>query len=202
MSAVADIKAIPTEYADRVFRSRTEARWALFFDILRIKWEYEKEAFDLGPGLGSYLPDYWLPQVNMWAEVKPKEFSELELRKVKRLAGLTDFSCILLDGIPDARNYWTVDPDEQDPALGPEMSDIVFSDDYYHIKQGRFYSNTGVGPWEIERQDHQADLKEACQIAKFARFDGEDPWLLVPDRFRRAFDDSATRATLRRSLTR
>lgn len=51
------IKAIETEYNGYRFRSRLEARWAVFLDILGVKYEYEPEGFDLGNGL-YYLPDF------------------------------------------------------------------------------------------------------------------------------------------------
>ncbi len=51
------IKAIETIYNGYRFRSRLEARWAVFFDALGIKYEYEKEGYDLGE-LGWYLPDF------------------------------------------------------------------------------------------------------------------------------------------------
>jgi len=35
----------PTKYAGITFRSRLEARWAVFFDALGISWEYEPETF-------------------------------------------------------------------------------------------------------------------------------------------------------------
>lgn len=37
------LTAIETEYGGYKFRSRLEARWAVFFDMLGIKWEYEEE---------------------------------------------------------------------------------------------------------------------------------------------------------------
>ena len=51
------IKAIETSYKGYRFRSRLEARWAIVFDALGIKWEYEKEGYDLG-NKGWYLPDF------------------------------------------------------------------------------------------------------------------------------------------------
>jgi hypothetical protein len=67
------IKPIETRYAGCRFRSRLEARWAVFFDDLEIPWEYEPEGFDL-PG-GAYLPDFRLsmnhPDGPLWFEVKP-----------------------------------------------------------------------------------------------------------------------------------
>lgn len=66
-----NIKAIETVYKGYRFRSRLEARWAVFFDALGVEWEYEKQGFDLGAGR-YYLPDFWLPKLGAWAEVKPK----------------------------------------------------------------------------------------------------------------------------------
>jgi len=42
---MAEIKAIETVYNGYKFRSRLEARWAVFFDALGIEYEYEKEGF-------------------------------------------------------------------------------------------------------------------------------------------------------------
>lgn len=51
------IKPIETLYNGYRFRSRLEARWAVFFDALGVKYEYEPQGFDLGNGL-YYLPDF------------------------------------------------------------------------------------------------------------------------------------------------
>lgn len=66
------IKAIETRYKGYRFRSRLEARWAVFFDALGVAWEYEKEGFDLGED-GWYLPDFWVPSWRLWVEIKPSE---------------------------------------------------------------------------------------------------------------------------------
>lgn len=52
-----DIKAIETRYKGYRFRSRLEARWAVFFDAIGTKWEYEVEGFELPDGR-RYLPDF------------------------------------------------------------------------------------------------------------------------------------------------
>lgn len=52
-----DIKPIETVYNGYRFRSRLEARWAVFFDSLNVDYEYEPEGFDLGDGQ-RYLPDF------------------------------------------------------------------------------------------------------------------------------------------------
>lgn len=58
------VKALDTEYKGYKFRSRLEARWAVFFDSLGVEWEYEPEGFDLGGGL-HYLPDFRLHGVTI-----------------------------------------------------------------------------------------------------------------------------------------
>lgn len=66
------LKAIDTPYRGRLFRSRLEARWAVFYDALAVRWEYEREGYKL-PGRIRYLPDFkfWTPQGNYrWLEIK------------------------------------------------------------------------------------------------------------------------------------
>ncbi len=79
------MKPIETHYKGYRFRSRLEARWAVFFDTLGVDWEYEKEGYDLGPA-GLYLPDFWLPGQQCWVEVKGKEPTEEEDGKALALA--------------------------------------------------------------------------------------------------------------------
>ena len=69
------MKAIQTQYKGYLFRSRLEARWAVFFDACGIDFEYEPEGYDLGNGL-MYLPDFLLHGVDgrgggdLYVEVK------------------------------------------------------------------------------------------------------------------------------------
>lgn len=65
------IQAIQTNYAGIWFRSRLEARWAVFFDESGLKWKYEPQGYRVPTSIGliSYLPDFWLG-IGMWAEVK------------------------------------------------------------------------------------------------------------------------------------
>jgi hypothetical protein len=69
------LRAIETEYRGYRFRSRTEARWAVALDAAGIEWQYEAEGFVLG-GV-RYLPDFYLPELKTFVEVKPtKEAAE------------------------------------------------------------------------------------------------------------------------------
>lgn len=80
------IAAIPTTYNGVTFRSRTEARWAVFFDQLDIPWDYEPEGYQLKAGW--YAPDFWLPSHEMFFEVKPGE-SKYGLDKCNELIAMT-----------------------------------------------------------------------------------------------------------------
>lgn len=80
------IQAIQTRYAGHHFRSRLEARWAVFFDALGLDWVYEGEGYVVGIGIDAataaengveafedkryYLPDFYLPGLDLFAEVK------------------------------------------------------------------------------------------------------------------------------------
>lgn len=73
-------RAIETHYNGWHFRSRLEARWAVFMDALGVSYVYEPEVFDLGMVRGDstfsgntvrYLPDFWLPGVGCYLEIKP-----------------------------------------------------------------------------------------------------------------------------------
>lgn len=65
------VKPIETWAYGHRFRSRLEARYAVFLTELGVAWQYEPEGFDLNAGY--YLPDFYLPFVNggTWIEVKP-----------------------------------------------------------------------------------------------------------------------------------
>ncbi len=64
-----DIKPIETKYKGYLFRSRAEARWAMFFDLMKIPYAYEPEGLLLPNGI-RYLPDFYLPDCDTWFEVK------------------------------------------------------------------------------------------------------------------------------------
>lgn len=82
------IKAIETHYGGRRYRSRLEARWAVFFNYLSIPFDYEPEGFELPSG--RYLPDFWMPSIDAWVEIKPTEPTAREMRLVHELCEITD----------------------------------------------------------------------------------------------------------------
>lgn len=155
-------KPIPTDYKGVAFRSRLEARWAVYFDFFGIKWEYEKEGYVLGE-VGAYLPDLWLPQVRMWAEVKPASFEDWQIDKCHTLFLATKSRCLLLDGAPECRSYFSTMA-----ARTAFVGDDYFLDADY-LAEGRFFCSTGAG-WPEPSPSDNRDIKEASDFAKAFRF--------------------------------
>ena len=56
------MQAIQTEYKGYLFRSRLEARWAVFFDACGVRWEYEPGGYVIPDGQ-YYLPEFLHPGV-------------------------------------------------------------------------------------------------------------------------------------------
>ena len=102
------LKVIETEYNGYKFRSRLEARWAIFFDAAGIEYQYhQSEDFELEDGT-KYLPDFYLPELNLWVEIKPKERrNELE-RVVKFCKEAKTERILWLQDIPPKHdcNFW------------------------------------------------------------------------------------------------
>lgn len=100
---------IPTRYKGYHFRSRLEARWAVFFDRLALGWEYEPQGYVLDGT--PYLPDFKLVIPGdrvVLAEVKPAGADWHEGRHVKlcwALARGTGCPVTLLVGAPAYRAY-------------------------------------------------------------------------------------------------
>lgn len=99
------IKAIETEYAGYKFRSRLEARWAVFFDAMGIQWEYEPQGYVLSDGT-KYLPDFYLPWFDCFVEIKPKVAKEIwdAKRKLEMLYEKGDCFCMLCVDEPAKHN--------------------------------------------------------------------------------------------------
>lgn len=101
--------AIETVYKGYRFRSRLEARWAVFFDAAGVQWQYETQGYEVDGH--KYLPDFWLPEVRDWVEVKGdpdglrKDFHRMRaiLGRNSPLPGFADGSTglIVLGDIPD-----------------------------------------------------------------------------------------------------
>ena len=69
------IQAKPTRYANVQFASRLEARYAIFFNWLRISWQYEPCTFQyqIRKSVNYYTPDFSIQigNVTRYIECKP-----------------------------------------------------------------------------------------------------------------------------------
>lgn len=113
-------KAIETYYNGFHFRSRLEARWAVFFDHLGIKYLYEPQGFVLGEEKICYLPDFYLPELKTWIEVKGVMTKDDE-KKIKYfieeyLANNNEEKIIILGDIPRQDEIWDL-PDSVSASL-------------------------------------------------------------------------------------
>lgn len=92
------IAAIETHYAGHRFRSRLEARYAVFFDNLQVKWEYEPEGYLIN-GV-PYLPDFWLPKYSLFVEVKGSEPTDAEVTLCEALCRESRRAVVISRGLP------------------------------------------------------------------------------------------------------
>lgn len=96
------MKAIETEYKGVLFRSRLEARWAIFFDACKIDWVYEPECFILSNNQ-KYTPDFYIPKYGLYVEIKPNlEWIEIGYHK-NRYELFEKNLLILSDDFPSLR---------------------------------------------------------------------------------------------------
>ena len=113
------MEALKTIYNKIQYRSKLEARWAIFFDHYGLRFEYEPTTFRLKSGL--YCPDFFFPDLACYAEVKPLISLEAflntyekhvfyentvylkpaEYRKIQEF----EDSIVLLCGLPLERNF-------------------------------------------------------------------------------------------------
>ncbi len=188
-----NIKAIQTRYKGYHFRSRLEARYAIFFDHMRIKWDYELEGYEIN-SVDDYLPDFYLTEFDIYAEVKPIALSEQEL---KNAMGIKE-GCILLEGAPSVRFYHTaseysigglgmvnaLSPIHQPDSI--EEQENIKNDKYYNYNkhlneykslvdtlQNHFWRTKGI----IYKPSYAAYL---CGLANAIKF-SED--YLIPDEY-------------------
>lgn len=186
------MKAIETEYKGYKFRSRLEARWAVFFDACGVKWEYEPEGYDLGDGI-YYLPDFLLHDVwvrnseksDLWVEVKG-QMTEADAKKIIKFANQRDSNLISLElyenpilivtNIPDGDDCFDLLGfvlDAADKGIEPYPFNFEYVDgDFYAAlpcisPEGHFAL---VGTDYSEDVDTDATI-DAYRLARQARFE-------------------------------
>lgn len=171
------MRPIQTLYRGYLFRSRLEARWAVFFDSLKIKWVYEPEGFHLASG-EMYLPDFFLPEFNgkkgVYVEVKPDRVIDSKALQFAEDAGVP---VLMACGVPGPSAYELID--FRFGAFS-YLSTVCFSSKYLpggsHEDEYRFFSQPGYedpDTLEIEAQYIDHAVLAAIVSARSARFEHE-----------------------------
>jgi hypothetical protein len=96
-----DIKPIETKYKGYRFRSRLEARWAVFFDGIGLDWKYEIQGFIFDGR--KYLPDFCVNDKEhnkLWVEIKPDYPSEDIVAKLEIFCKRKNESLIIFSSDP------------------------------------------------------------------------------------------------------
>jgi hypothetical protein len=173
------VKPIETTYMGSRFRSRLEARWAVFFDALGITWEYEPEGFQLSDGTW-YLPDFRLPTFDggMWAEVQPHgdDFS-----KAQQFSRESRQAMWLCEGTPAVRcyRYLSFDPDTGEAhEYGVGIPNALNAQDENRMYAGPGFENDdlSIPPEHHDNLGHT--FHWAVEAARAARFDQSNVALL------------------------
>jgi hypothetical protein len=135
-------------YRGYKFRSRLEARWAVYMDLCDIQWEYEPEGYELPSG--RYLPDFYIPAYKSFLEVKPASFTiDPKSREIRLLEELVEGSlrgAVLVAGDPCEFKVYDTGPDpyvEAENQMRQEVRDSL--DPYAHC------SMLGVLTWVFEK---------------------------------------------------
>jgi hypothetical protein len=192
------IPAIETAYKGYRFRSRLEAKWAVFFDALGLKWEYEPEGYVL-PNGEWYLPDFHLPGMNLWVEVKGAAPTAGERKKAWELSrGLNTFVTIVselpvcdegAEFVPLSMAYGPFvavhDTDDGGSARCTSFYyDKFRSDPWSHtdgpFEWGQNLEVNGFPSWAMDmaqaNQEYAIRVDAAARTARSARFEhGETP---------------------------
>lgn len=199
-----DFKPIETIYNGYRFRSRLEARWAVFFDALGIEYEYEPEGFELSFSDDErimYLPDFYLPESGLYAEVKGvKTRGQIPKEDAEKMSWMIDFDgpcangIVMLGNIPDPHSHmdWAIwRHDRKGIVWGYEMNDIptggwdtfmqvgeLESAPYYFSDTDDLMLTSSFGPdrYPYEKEE-VTEITKALTKARQARFEhGETPY--------------------------
>lgn len=125
----ATMRPTETRYKGRRFRSRLEARHAVFYDHLGIPWEFEDHDFLLPSGI-RYLPDFWLPKQDCFIEIKGTNPTPEELAKCDGLATVTGKNVYCFFGSIKSPEYQDFENNDGAYAWLPNGSEVAW-DNFY-----------------------------------------------------------------------
>lgn len=188
-----NIKPIETVYNGHRFRSRLEARWAVFFDAVGIRYEYEPEGFKLSNGT-KYLPDFYFPNYRYYAEVKgSNDHLVNDILKVKRFALEAKTAVVILGEIPydpDAKGLFWFPSVNYVARIGRRLEcNYVFFEAYEtHDNSIRacLQDDFFVGRshyWNVDESSSNEQAANAIRSKSGATMDEDDPGFEIKDSF-------------------
>lgn len=145
--------AIETRFHGVTYKSREEARWAVFFESLGIDAKYEPEGFELILNRMRYLPDFYLPEQDYIIEIKTEVPNKDARLKANILRNYTEKDVFLFYKIP---NPWASEGVlETDGALVWEAygSPGHYDDGYYWTECPKGCEKFGFGITKLGRAD-------------------------------------------------
>jgi len=104
------MKSLQTQYAGYLFRSRLEARWAKYFNLMGIQFNYEPLGVQLESGK-KYLPDFFLPSLNIFVECKGILTSNYDIERVYDFGIESKKGVLIAQGDPDNIDYTIIFPE-------------------------------------------------------------------------------------------
>ena len=128
-----------------------------------IDFQYEPEGFVI-PGVGPYLPDFYLPHIRFFAEVKPDELIPAEMWKLEELARSTGRQALMLVGPPDYKPYLGFFHDCDFFTYCPYSLDIHATRAF---SEGRLFSC----PSEISQRTCSLRYRQAVEKSRGDRFE-------------------------------
>lgn len=147
-----------TIYNGVLYRSRLEARWAIFFDVVGVEFQYEPKQFLTGEGL--YLPDFYLPTLRMWIEIKPatgKGPTPEEILKMRDVADTESKVGFILCGFPAIKNGW-IDYVIFVPGMRPATSGMTWRHQIREIDLDLYVSAAIATTTSRENRNHETSL--------------------------------------------
>lgn len=164
------IRAVPKTYSGVLFRSTLEADWAATLDHYGIVWQYEPEAVQLPSGT-YYRPDFYLPELTTWLEVKGWHNERLD--KAQELASAVQCS----PACRDVERVTILKKDVDRYSALPDGDTQVFIKDVGPVRvvDGRYVPEVR----SVEPLKRTVSLPHDPLSPSSCRFTSDRPWRLV-----------------------
>ena len=157
-TTILTMKAINTRHNGNYYRSRLEARWAVYFETLKIKFDYEFEGFTTTNH--NYLPDFYFPKFGFHGEVKRECFGDEDVERWTEFARESKCPLVVFEGTPHANPC---------RAFGMHIDMPLLVIPFAHLfvkKMGVYYHAGGH-----ESFNKYPPFREAIRMAREKRFE-------------------------------